>query len=168
MNSVQIIHCGNEQDINALSYLKNLVRECEHPSNKLDFQHLTFREGQNYNISTLIHMEVEKYKKTNSFVVILLSKPMFEIMWRSTMKGTFLKMISMMKNSLHIWLDVNEDIVRRYSTVLLRRDLNFGRIHIDELNNNSGDADEKISTINKLLCTSKVRKNYQQNYAVDV
>ena len=84
------------------------------------------------------------------------------------MKGTFLKMISMMKNSLHIWLDVNEDIVQRYSTVLLRRDLNFGRIHIDELNNNSGNADEKISTINKLLCTSKMRTNYEQNYAVDV
>lgn len=162
---VQVIHCGSEQDINTLETLKQMVQKCDHPSNKLDFQHATFREEQKHNRSTLIHMEIEKHKKANSFVVVFISRTLFEVMWSSLHKRTFLKMITSIKNCLHIWLDVNEEIVRRYSTILPRKDLRFGRINIEEL---SGNAEDKISTLYTLLHASRrIRVNYQQNYSVD-
>jgi len=154
---VQVIHCGSQQDIKTLNYLKQLTQECKYSWNKLDFQHLTFREEKER--AGLIHTEVEKHKKIN--VIVLISRSLFEIMWISRKKRAFLKMITLMKKCVHIWLDVDEEIVRRHSTTLLRRDLNFGRIHIEEL---SGNPDDKISTLHKLLRTSM---RTEQNYAVD-
>ena len=39
----------------------------------------------------------------------------------------------MMKNVLHIWMDVDEPTVKRHSTILLRKDLNFGSITYQDL-----------------------------------
>ena len=76
-----------------------------------------------------------------------------------------------MKNCLHIWLDVTEDDVRRYSTALLRRDMSFSRIHVDQLYKGLGcslDADSKISELYSVLLTkTNVRANTFNNYAVD-
>ena len=73
-----------------------------------------------------------------------------------------------MRNSLHIWIDVNEKDVKRKSTILLRRDLNFGRIHIDELTQDPfKDSDAKVVMICNLLLTSARRLNTVNNYAVN-
>ena len=78
-------------------------------------------------------------------------------------------MISIMKNCLHIWIDVKEEDVRRYSTMMIRKDLSFGRLHIDELNKGlSANPDAKLAIINTLLRKSSTRKNYSlNNYVCD-
>lgn len=164
---VQVIHSGSDQDATVVSYLKQLARECEQSANRLDFQHMTYRDEQKHHRSTLIHMEIDKHKKSNAFVLVLISRTLIKVMWTSQQKRTFLKTITTMKNCFHLWLDVNEEIVKRYSTVLVRKDLNFGRMHINELRKTSGDADAKMWTVNTLLRTSSFRTNYQQNYGVD-
>ena len=168
LTSIQVIHCGSEQDVNALKYLKHQIKECEKTTNKVNILHLTFREEQTPFKSMLIYLKVDKCKKSNSFVIILLSKAMFEIMWLSKEKREFLSRITLMRNCLHLWVDVDIYTVRRFSTTLLREDLNFGRIHIDDLNKNHENADERLSKVIELLHTSRNRTNFQQNYAVDV
>ena len=68
----------------------------------------------------------------------------------------------MMKNVLHIWMDVDEQTVKRHSTILLRKDLNFGSITYQDLITAQPDRCEQLvaDSIGKyrtLLADSSVR-----------
>ena len=113
-------------------------------------------------------MDVERYKRKKAFVILVVSKTLFDVVWSTAQKIPFLRAVSTMKNCLHLWLDVNEEDVKRYSTVMIREDLNFCRLHIDELTRGlEADPDAKIAVINILLRTSSTRKSCLNNYACD-
>ena len=166
---VYVIQCGTETESEVIKYLQELIRKCRNPGNKLDIQFTRYKDDQKLNKARIIYMDVEKCKKQNAFVIILVSRMLFDVVWSTPQKGNLLKMISIMKNCLHIWIDVNEEDVKRYSTMMIRKDLSFGRLHISELTKGlSANPDAKLIMIKALLRTSSTRKNYRlNNYACD-
>jgi len=168
--TVCILHCGGDQETNFISHLRTALSSCVDVSNKWDLHVPQYKDDAHK--ATHIHTHCEHFKKKNSDVVVLLCKNFFDTLWSSPHKRSIVKMITTMKNCVHVWLDVNEDDVRRYGTVLLRTDMNFGRVTLNDLlnnnnNNNNKSADSQISMLNSLLMKTSIKTNSLNNYAVD-
>lgn len=167
--TVCILHSGGEQERNFIQHIRMTLSTCVNISNKLDIHFTQHRDDQKQHKATHVHMNAETYKKKNNNVIVLICKDFFETMWASPHKRNLVKLITTMKNCVHVWLDVNEDEVRRYSTILLRKDLNFARITVDELVNDVGksSSDSQILLIKSLLMKMNTKSNSLSNYAVD-
>ena len=93
---VHLIQCGTKQELSVIEYMKNLIKSCRNPSNKLDLQQTTYRRHQLHNKSRIIQMDVEKPKGRNAFVIVFICKALFDVIWTTPQKTTFVKMISYM------------------------------------------------------------------------
>ena len=165
---VYVIQCGTELELQVTKYIQDLVKSCQDPVNKLDIELTTYRECQERHKARILLMDLEKCKQKNANMIVLVSKTLFDVVWSTGHKLSFLRIISFMKNSLHIWLDVNERDVKRYSTLMIRKDLKFGRIHVDELAMDSGrDCDARVSLIRSLIQKASPWTAKLNNYACD-
>ena len=97
---------------------------------------LEYRKYQDYQAKNMITVnDALKYKKDHSPLIILLSIAFFDLLWKTANKQTILKVITnySTKSILHIWLDVDENVVKHKSTLLARTDAPFTRIMMSEL-----------------------------------
>lgn len=162
-SNVSILHCGSKSEINFIQYLEKCNIVCKDPS--LRFEYTNYREHQAN--ERIILSDAIRYKKQKSALLVLISHTFFELLWPTSHKLPILNIISNYshKNCIHIWLDVIEDNVKRYSKELLRIDGYFRRIHAKELYK-LHDAD--VTTyLHKCIYMHPTSTYHQENYGID-
>jgi len=164
-----ILHCGGAEEVGFIKFLNNAITACRCNGNEFDLQYTTFH-GQQTNRETVMLMDAEKFKKKNRPVILLVSKDFLHTIWSSPQKRAFMKIVTSLKSCLHIWLDVNENDIKRHSNILLRKDQNFGRIYFHELTSIPEPSQnvETLTILRSFLFTNnRSNCNTLNNYAVD-
>lgn len=160
---VSILHSGGTEEVDFIEYLENSLAK----NNALYI--LDYTKYQQHQAKDVIMLtDAKKYKAQNIPMIVLISRFFFDLIFPTTCKQGILNAIVLSKNCLHIWLDVTEDDVKRYSKALLRTNGPFRRISASELRAKSDPVD-MVKKIHSLIMYGNAHgdANILNNYAVD-